>query len=318
MNKTRTAGPVKKRADPAREWEQLQLHRLLWAIVLFLTVFLGKQIYPEKMLSVGEQVMDVMSYTTDFEAVFEQLGASILDAEGLLPGLSEFCTEVFGPQEESQPEQTEVFSPQVPQVSSGLLQDAAQHIAIFSEPLPEAQSYQAEAAQYSAEQEPAVQAVGTVLTVGTAQDQPLPEGYTMDELSFGALETAAPVVGLLNSSYGYRNHPVNGTYSFHGGVDINANAGDPIAAFADGTVEYIGEDDSYGLYFQLDHGNGIKSFYAHCQGVCVQTGQQVTMGETVAKVGSTGCATGPHLHLELKCGGLHVDPTYYLDFLSAA
>ena len=144
------------------------------------------------------------------------------------------------------------------------------------------------------------------------REDTLPTGYTMDELSFGSLKSITPLVGPLTSGYGYRSHPVNGQYLFHGGVDIGANAGTPIVAFADGQVEYIGSDDSYGLYFQIDHGSGIKSFYAHCQQVFVQTGQNIQAGERVALVGATGITTGPHLHLELKCGNVRVNPSYYI------
>lgn len=82
-----------------------------------------------------------------------------------------------------------------------------------------------------------------------------------------------------------------------------------------GTVEYVGQDDSYGLYLQLDHGNGVKSFYAHCNKVCVSKGQSVAVGEKIAEVGSSGAATGPHLHLELKFNKTHLDPIYYIQVL---
>lgn len=91
--------------------------------------------------------------------------------------------------------------------------------------------------------------------------------------------------------------------------------GDPIRAFAAGTVEYTGEDDSYGLYLQVDHGNGVKSFYAHCSKIVVVKGQEVAMGEKVAEVGSTGDSTGPHLHLEMKYNKMHLNPAYYVEFL---
>ena len=159
-------------------------------------------------------------------------------------------------------------------------------------------------------------AAGTVLVKADYSGPPLPERYTMDQLSLGTLETVTPVLGRLNSTYGYRDHPINGEYQFHGGVDIGGQTGDPIHAFAAGTVEYVGENDSYGLYLQLDHGGGIKSFYAHCRSVCVKKGQTVALGEKIGEVGSSGSATGPHLHLELKYNGLHLDPAYYIDCLS--
>ena len=82
------------------------------------------------------------------------------------------------------------------------------------------------------------------------------------------------------------------------------------------TVDYIGANDDHGLYLQIDHGNGIKSFYAHCSKLCVSQGQVVAAGEKVAEVGSTGVSTGPHLHLELKWNGLHLNPAYYVEFLT--
>ena len=134
----------------------------------------------------------------------------------------------------------------------------------------------------------------------------------MDHISLGGLATVTPVLGPLWSQYGYRAHPIDGERKFHNGVDIGAEEGTSVAAFAGGTVEYTGENSIYGNYLQLDHGHGIKSFYAHCSQVIVRTGQQVSAGEPIAYVGSTGSATGPHLHLELKCGGIHIDPGYYI------
>ena len=127
----------------------------------------------------------------------------------------------------------------------------------------------------------AVPAAGTVVLYSDYAGEPLPNNYTMDQLSLGELETVTPVMGHLNSEYGYRDHPINGVYQFHGGVDIGGQNGDPSSAFAAGTVEYIGKDDSYGLYLQIGHGNGVKSFYAHCSKILVSKGQTVALGEKV-------------------------------------
>jgi len=260
---------------------------------------------PGRLRSAGERILQVLEHNVDVEEVFSRLGESIARPGGVLDGLGGFCTEVFGPQKEEMDttaQQTAVFHPILPSTQSSLLTEELEKMA-----LPVASQLKE---RPSAEN--AIPAVGTVLTeVGG----PLPEGYTADELSFGDLETVPPVLGHLNSGFGYRDHPVNGKYSFHSGADISADAGDEIVAFADGVVEYVGEDSTYGLYLQLDHGDGIKSFYAHCQQVCVKKGQSVEMGETVALVGASGRATGPHLHLELKCCGVRVDPAYYIEFL---
>ena len=304
MYNKRPTYSAKKPPERGSQWERTELLRLLCALVLFLTVFLGKQIYPDRVLAIGEEIVSVLGQTTDFQAVFLQLGNSLQGAEETLNGIEQFCIEVFGPKN-APTEKATAQAPILPALSSGQsyykTQRATLHTSIALDAPPP---------------EPVVPAVGTVLTRAAPSSQSLPDGYTADKLSFGSLETVNPVLGQLNSGFGYRDHPVNGKYCFHGGADISANAGDPIAAFADGQVEYVGEDDSYGLYLQLDHGNGIKSFYAHCQSLCVTKGQQIKIGETIAKVGSTGRATGPHLHLELKCGGLRVDPAYYIDFIS--
>lgn len=293
----------KRHGKPYMCWEIREFKRLLWALLLFLTVFLGKKIYPDRMLEVGEQVVAVLGSSTDFSGVFSRLGDSMNESEALLKGFEEFCVEVFGVYEETHVEQTSYPEPMLPESPVGLLSGETDIYRILYASFPP---------EEEREPESAIPAVGTVLSVGQPQKQELPEGYTMDELSFGELETVSPLAGTLTSGYGYREHPVNGKHCFHGGVDIGADAGTAIVSFANGRVEYVGKDNSYGLYFQIDHGNGIKSFYAHCQEVCVGKGQQVLAGEKVALVGATGTATGPHLHLELKCADVRVDPSYYL------
>ncbi len=84
-------------------------------------------------------------------------------------------------------------------------------------------------------------------------------------------------------------------------------------AFADGTVDFIGESEAYGLYIQLDHGNGVKTFYCHCSALYAQKGEEISAGQTIAAVGDTGNATGPHLHLEIKRDGVLLNPVYYIE-----
>lgn len=310
--------------------EQTRLSQLLVCLVLFLTVFIGKGVFPSKLLQVRDDILTMISSDTDFRAAFSKLGESFSAGENTFFGrLGDFCVEVFGPAEIQQELQEGEFDTHMTSLlteesqffsTSPTPQELSQHYFIANAPIlvSNVQSAQASAAPASEpEEEPeAVAAVGTVLLKSNYNGQALPENYTMDQLSLGELQTTVPVLGHLNSPYGYRDHPINGQYQFHGGVDIGGQMGDPIHAFAAGTVEYVGEDDSYGLYLQVDHGNGIKSFYAHCLAVCVSTGQAVAMGEKIAEVGASGAATGPHLHLELKCNGVHLDPAYYVEFLT--
>lgn len=311
--------------------EQIRLIQLLICLILFLIVFIGKGIFPTKLIQVRDNILTVLSSDTDFRAAFSKLGESLgTEEESLLGKLGGFCVEVFGGEEIPQEEASMASVPQFTSLpaaerqffcTSPGPQELSAHYFVSNVSMELLQAFQAQRThmdplpETAGEPEAAV-AVGTVLLKSDYDGQELPENYTMDQLALGDLETTVPVLGRLNSEYGYRDHPINGQYQFHGGVDIGGQTGDPIQAFAAGTVEYVGEDDSYGLYLQIDHGNGVKSFYAHCSTINVSKGQMVALGEQIAEVGSTGSATGPHLHFELKCNGVHVDPAYYLEFLA--
>ena len=316
--------------------EQVRAVQLVVCLVLFLTAFVGKGVFPGRLVRLRGEILTLISSDYDFQSGLSTLGESLMGSGTVLEGLGEFCVQVFGavPVEEQEPAgETALLPPRPASVLAAELSflsrepDAFTRTEHYTDPsqlgltlqgpaeAPAETPVEAPAADQAGAPEAAVPAAGTVVLYSDYSGQPLPNNYTMDQLSLGNLETMVPVLGHLNSGYGYRDHPIDGRYQFHGGVDIGGQTGDPIAAFAAGTVEYIGEDDSYGLYLQIDHGNGVKSFYAHCSALEVSKGQQVAMGETVARVGSSGSATGPHLHLELKYGKMHLNPAYYVEFL---
>ena len=139
-------------------------------------------------------------------------------------------------------------------------------------------------------------------------DVPQNVSYEYPELPF---DYASPVQGIASSGFGYRLHPIQNEVKFHYGTDFGAGIGTPVCAFADGTVRYIGENDSYGKYIMLDHAGGYSSFYAHCSEILKSSGS-VKMGEEIARVGQTGAATGPHLHFELEQGSTYLNPEFYL------
>ncbi len=153
---------------------------------------------------------------------------------------------------------------------------------------------------------------------------PFPEGDedkdddTPDKVSYEYLvldfDYTMPVDGVKTSGFGYRIHPLTGKRSFHYGVDIGAPQGTAIGSFADGTVEQVGYNSVYGNYMFIRHADGILTFYGHCSSISAVEGQLVKMGDKVAKVGSTGWSTGPHLHLEVRSGDTILDPTNYLSF----
>lgn len=313
--------------------ERVRLGQLCVCLVLFLIVFVGKGAFPQQLAQLQGKLVSVLTADTDFRAAFAKLGESLGSQGSVLGELEDFCVEVFGIQptgDGTMPEETQTQQEQAFLNAGASSADLAAHYLRLDD-MPEdwlsgeeASQTPQETQQTPAETQPetaaapaeTVPAVGTVLLSANYDGPALPNNYTMDKLSLGALETVNPILGHLNSVYGYRDHPVDGEYKFHNGVDIGGQMGEPIGAFAAGTVEYIGENDDHGLYLQIDHGNGVKSFYAHCSKLCVSQGQTVAAGETVALVGSTGVSTGPHLHLEIKCNGVHVDPAYYVTFLT--
>lgn len=98
----------------------------------------------------------------------------------------------------------------------------------------------------------------------------------------------------------------------HKGMDLAADRGTPIYAVANGTVTYSGYDGNYGYSVVIDHGNGLKTRYAHASRLCVSKGQTVAQGEVIAYVGSTGYSTGNHLHFEVMVNGSRVNPISYI------
>ena len=115
------------------------------------------------------------------------------------------------------------------------------------------------------------------------------------------------------SPYGYRIHPIYGTYKLHGGVDIGASYGTAIWAADSGKVvtSQDGWNGGWGNYVMIDHGNGVQTLYAHMSSRAVSVGQSVSKGQVIGYVGSTGASTGPHLHFEVWNYGSRVDPMSY-------
>lgn len=129
----------------------------------------------------------------------------------------------------------------------------------------------------------------------------------------GKMAWPAPGFVEISSHFGWRDDPVTpGKLGYHTGIDIRANYGSNIVAAADGVVKSAGWGGGYGLLVTIDHGNGIVTYYAHCSQILVNEGDTVKMQSVIAKVGSTGRSTGPHLHFEVRKNGTPVDPEQWV------
>jgi murein DD-endopeptidase MepM/ murein hydrolase activator NlpD len=128
-----------------------------------------------------------------------------------------------------------------------------------------------------------------------------------------SIPSSRPSNGYITSGFGTRVDPFRGGRAHHLGIDFDANTGDPVRAAADGVVSYVGTKSGYGNVVEIDHGNGYTTLYGHNSRFSVKVGDLVRVGQEVAKAGSTGRSTGPHVHFEVHVNGRQVNPRPFLD-----
>lgn len=121
-----------------------------------------------------------------------------------------------------------------------------------------------------------------------------------------------PAEGHLTSGFGYRVSPFTGQAVLHAGLDIANRIGTPIIAPARGTVTFAGWQGAYGNCVIINHGNSLTTRYAHMEKILVKEGQSVNRGDLLGNIGNTGRSTGPHVHYEVRLGGVPVNPMRYI------
>ncbi|RLA65841.1 MAG: hypothetical protein DRQ88_04345 [Epsilonproteobacteria bacterium] len=137
--------------------------------------------------------------------------------------------------------------------------------------------------------------------------------FLLDKKSFlKSTPTLLPTRGWITSYFGPRKSQFSGRTKMHEGIDIGARTGSKILSPADGTVTFAGKKPGFGYFVQLDHGYGVETVYAHASKLLVSLGEQIKRGMVIARVGSTGLSTGPHVHYEVRVNGTPVDPMYYI------
>lgn len=117
----------------------------------------------------------------------------------------------------------------------------------------------------------------------------------------------------MSSNFGYRHDPFTGASAMHAGIDFKGPVGTPIMAAADGVVTYAGVHSGYGNCVEITHANGLVTRYAHLSSFSVKLGQKVMRGIQIARMGSTGRSTGPHLHFEVRLNGQAINPLKFLE-----
>jgi len=157
----------------------------------------------------------------------------------------------------------------------------------------------------------------------TVTDIPKPASYTelarngtwasLDQSQLTDQGWALPVLGHITSPFGPRpNKPVGGVGDYHSGTDIAAPCGQPVFAATGGTVIDSGYQGSYGKWALIDHGDGVKTGYAHNGTLLVEAGQTVAAGEVIALVGNTGASSGCHVHFEIRVDGTQINPDTFM------
>ncbi len=186
---------------------------------------------------------------------------------------------------------------------------------------PDAQPAEAEAAEPGAKEglrsaidriELRARKLSSLLPERRASLEALVAGLEDHREQLAATPSIWPASGFVTSGYGYRTSPFTNRRQFHAGIDIAADYGTTIIAPASGRVVYAGRKGAFGLVVEIDHGFGIRTLYGHTEALLVRAGQRVQRGTKIARVGSSGRSTGPHVHYQVKVAGRTANPSDYI------
>ncbi len=158
---------------------------------------------------------------------------------------------------------------------------------------------------------PALGGVSALGGAGKLAQKNAPKGayYTLDGKSLRRAYLASPLeFSRVTSGFKMRLHPIFQTWKAHLGVDYAAPTGTAVRTIGDGVVEFAGTQSGFGNVVFVNHGKENTTVYAHLSKINVQKGEKVSQAQTIGEVGSTGWATGPHLHFEFRINGIHQDP----------
>ena len=269
--------------------------RLVTTAVLFCLLTAGKFLWPAETQQVREAILPVLAKDADITDAMQKLGERLAGGQA------------------AETAQTETETETVITAAAGIWRPAASNAVPISFTRERPERMTSLDAQTEPEtEEPYAEAVAAFFASQgefASLEPPEAVSYAAPELPFSYV---SPVAGYSSSGFGYRLHPIHGEVAFHYGTDFAANMGDDVRAFADGTVYAIGENpEGFGLYVMIDHGDGWLTLYGHCSRLLVSSGT-VSKGQTIALVGDTGLATGPHLHFELHHDGVYYNPEFYL------
>ena len=271
------------RKQPARHNGAAKNDRGLQLIFIVFVVLLAlKLILPQQFDAFGQSASQIIGKNTDFAEAFAAVGRAVSGEDDVSESLQDAFLAVFNPSK-IESENTQI-------------DNDAQSLSASADVITDASSQEREQEELT--------------LVGGYSMSSLPENASLELRNLG-FSCTTPVNGTLSSAFGWREHPTQGGTKFHYGIDLVAEPGSDIVAFADGEVFAVGESSTLGKYIILVHPGGYKTLYAHCSEVTRKSGS-VNMGGVIARVGASGSTTGAHLHFELQEGSLYLNPIYYV------
>ncbi len=314
----------------AAQAESRALARLTICGVVFVLLVAVKLLFPEAVSGFARSAGQLIGRNADFKEAFAAMGRAVSGQAAVSDSLQDAYTAVFSPsppleEESAAPSRTKASldpgarllrytAVRLPEAEAEPMAEIVVDLdgAPASQPPPEEPAGEPEppaapAAEPEEEDDTtAAEAVSYVYTMPA-----MPDNASLEQRNLGFAHTS-PIRGALSSAFGWREHPIEGGNKFHYGVDLAADQGTDILAFADGEVYATGESSTLGNYIMLQHQGGYITLYAHCSRVTA-AGGAVAKGEKIAEVGDTGLATGPHLHFELHDGDLYLNPIFYVE-----
>ena len=289
-----------RRAAP----EQQMPVRLIVCGAVFVVLVAVKLLFPGAIGGLARSVGDLLGRNADFRAAFAAIGRAVSGEQDVGDSLQDAYVAVFDPasRPDGQPDRTAA--------GGGVLVPGERLLRFTASTLPEPDPDRVRETVLDAGALPEQADASAASLSWSYTFRPLPDNASMEQRNLG-FEHCTPVLGKMNSGFGWREHPVTGGDKFHYGVDLGAAEGTDILAFAGGEVYATGESSTLGNYIMLRHEGGYVTLYGHCSRVVVTSGE-VEMGQKIAEVGATGQVTGPHLHFELHDGDLYLNPIYYV------
>lgn len=306
------AAKGRKASEPARRnADQKRLVQLTVSLLLFGVVFVGCELCPD----LNDMLERVITEDFSLSGVFSNGESESQEDANIFAILKQWTGSVFGAENSAQLPQLPIVPAQdtPDEVEIIPLSQTRMHGLLYDrERLGRRYKDDSQSVNEKNEQPAKKEIVTAVAQAYNEEGEKLPRNVSYERYELGLDQTVDPVNGEITSGFEYRTSPISGEKEFHLALDIAAPKGTEVAAFADGVVRYIGENDDFGLYLMIDHDYGVATFYAHCSKLLVRKGDRVSCGDTVALVGNTGNATGYHLHFTIEKDNIRLNPAYYV------